>query len=119
MTTLMRNIAEIGANFAIDGTFVEGEEVQSGHINTTYLASYQDEDGEISRYILQRINENVFPKPLVVMKNIERVTNHINRKVFRKKRDFGGQTLNLYPGRNGKNCSVTCITEPSANSTAY
>ncbi|MEN8772918.1 MAG: aminoglycoside phosphotransferase family protein [Akkermansiaceae bacterium] len=104
MTNLVRNISEIGAQFAIDGTFVEGEEVESGHINTTYLASYQDAEGEISRYILQRINENVFPQPLVVMRNIERVTNHINRKVFRKKRDFGGQTLSLYPGRDGKNC---------------
>ena len=104
MTELVRNIAEIGAKFAIDGEFVEGQEVESGHINTTYLACYRDEDGEISRYILQRINDKVFPKPLVVMKNIERVTHHINRKVFQKKRDFGGQTLNLYPGRDGKNC---------------
>lgn len=98
------DIAGIGSQFAIDGIFVDGEEVQSGHINTTYLAAYRNEDGVIRRYIFQRINENVFPQPLVVMKNIERVTNHINRKVFRKKRDFGGQTLNLYPGRNGKNC---------------
>lgn len=98
------DIAGIGSQFAIDGIFVDGEEVQSGHINTTYLAAYRNEDGVIRRYIFQRINENVFPEPLVVMKNIERVTSHINRKVFRKKRDFGGQTLNLYPGRNGKNC---------------
>ncbi len=104
MTELARNIAEIGSHFAIDGTFVGGEEIESGHINTTYLASYQDDDGDVSRYILQRINEYVFPEPLVVMKNIERVTRHINRKVFRAKRDFGGQTLNLYPGRDGKNC---------------
>ena len=104
MTELARNISEIGAQFAIDGTFVGGEEIESGHINTTYLASYEDEDGEVLRYILQRINEHVFPEPLTVMKNIERVTRHINRKVFRAKRDFGGQTLNLYPGRNGKNC---------------
>lgn len=104
MTELVRDIAEIGAHFAIDGTFVGGEEIESGHINTTYLASYEDNDGEVRRYILQRINENVFPEPLVVMKNIERVTRHINRKVFRHKRDFGGQTLNLYPGRDGKNC---------------
>ena len=104
MTSLARNISEIGAQFAIDGEFVEGKEVESGHINTTYLATYRDDEGELARYILQRINEKVFPEPLVVMKNIERVTHHINRKVFQKKRDFGGQTLNLYPGRDGKNC---------------
>ena len=100
------DIAGIGSQFAINGIFVEGEEVQSGHINTTYLATYRSEDGENRRYIFQRINENVFRQPLVVMKNIERVTSHINRKVFRKKRDFGGQTLNLYPGKDGRNCIV-------------
>ncbi len=98
------HIEEIGSRFAIDGTFIGGEEIESGHINTTYLASYEDDEGERSRYILQRINEHVFPEPLVVMKNIARVTKHINRKVFRQKRDFGGQTLNLYPGRDGKDC---------------
>lgn len=104
MTELVRNIAEIGSQFAIDGKFVGGEEIESGHINTTYLAAYQNEHGEIARYILQRINEKVFPEPLVVMKNIERVTRHINRRVLLEKRDMGGQTLNLYPGRDGKNC---------------
>lgn len=104
MTELVRNISRIGAQFAIEGEFVGGEEVESGHINTTYLAAFRDDEGEIARYIFQRINEHVFHEPLVVMKNIERVTRHINRKVYRKKRDFGGQTLNLYPGRDGKNC---------------
>lgn len=104
MTELVRNISEIGARFAINGEFLFGEEIESGHINTTYLATYRDENGEVGRYILQRINENVFPEPLVVMKNIERVTRHINRKVFRKKKDFGGQALSLYPGRDGKIC---------------
>ena len=104
MKELAMKIYEISAKFAIDGEFLDGVEVESGHINTTYLASYQDEEGQVSRYILQRINEQVFPEPLVVMRNVERVTKHINRKVFQKKRDFGGQTLNLYPGRDGKNC---------------
>lgn len=104
MNKVARDISEIGAKFAIDGDFVKGKEIESGHINTTYLATYRDEDGEEMRYILQRINEKVFPEPLVVMKNIERVTRHINRKVFQNKRYFGGQTLNLYPGRDGKNC---------------
>lgn len=104
MTELLRDISQIGDRFAIEGVFVDGVEVESGHINTTYLATYRDEEGELARYILQRINEKVFHDPLRVMKNIERVTDHINRKVYRKKRDFGGQTLNLYPGRDGKNC---------------
>jgi len=103
MNELEEHIAEIGALFAIDGTFVGGEEIESGHINTTYLAAYTDQDGDQSRYILQRINEHVFPEPLTVIKNVARVTKHINQKVLRQKRDFGGQTLSLYPGRDGRN----------------
>lgn len=104
MSDLEEHIAEIGAKFAIGGKFVGGEEIESGHINTTYLAAFEDQDGDVSRYILQRINEHVFTEPLTVMKNVARVTKHINQKVLRQKRDFGGQTLSLYPGRDGKDC---------------
>ncbi|MGC6427919.1 MAG: phosphotransferase enzyme family protein [Akkermansiaceae bacterium] len=95
-------ISEIGGLFAIDGTFVESEEVESGHINNTFLATYETDDGERNRYILQRINEHVFKDPHAVLQNVARVTKHINRRVFAHKQDFGGQTLNLYPSRDGK-----------------
>lgn len=104
MSDLARKIAEVGSFFKIDGDFVSGEELESGHINTTYLASYRTECGEVSRYILQRINEHVFKEPLMVMKNIERVTQHIQQRVALGKEDFSGQTLHLYPGRDGENC---------------
>lgn len=96
---LVRGIAD---QFAIEGEYVVGEEVKSGHINSTYRATYELEDGERRRYILQRINENVFKDPLAVMRNVECVTSHINWKVLRKKRDLGGQTLSLYPHKTGR-----------------
>ncbi|MBJ06650.1 MAG: mucin desulfatase [Verrucomicrobiaceae bacterium] len=96
---LVRGIAD---QFAIEGEYVLGEEVESGHINSTYLATYQLGDGECRRYILQRINEKVFKDPLAVMRNVECVTSHINWKVLRRKRDLGGQTLNLYPHKTGR-----------------
>lgn len=94
-------IRAIGSHFAIGGEFIFGEEIVSGHINSTYRATYQLPDGSRQRYILQRINAHVFKDPHAVMRNIERVTRHINRKVLRVKKDLGGQTLNLYPARNG------------------
>lgn len=96
---LVRSIAD---QFAIEGEYLRGEEVESGHINSTYLASYELEDGSQRRYILQRINEKVFKDPLAVMRNVECVTSHINWKVMRKKRDMGGQTLSLYPHKTGR-----------------
>lgn len=95
-------IAAIGDQFAIEGEFVFGEEIRSGHINSTYRATYELPDGSRNRYILQRINEKVFKDPLAVMRNVECVTRHINWKVLRVKKDLGGQTLSLYPGRGGR-----------------
>jgi len=94
-------VAEIGNRFAIGGVFVEGEEVHSGHINSTFRATYELPDGSRQRYIIQQINSRVFKDPHAVMRNIERVTRHINSKVLRVKKDLGGQTLNLYPARGG------------------
>lgn len=95
-------IAAIGDQFAIEGEFVLGEEIRSGHINSTYRATYETADGSRGRYILQRINQNVFKNPQAVMRNVECVTRHINWKVLRVKKDLGGQTLSLYPGRGGR-----------------
>lgn len=99
---LQNTIEEISHEFAIAGDYVEGHEINSGHINSTYIATYRKADGELSRYVLQRINEQVFKDPMAVMHNVECVTRHINWKVLRVKRDLGGQTLNLYPARGGK-----------------
>ena len=95
-------IASIADQFAIEGEFIGGEEIESGHINSTFRASFITADGETRDYILQRINEKVFKDPMAVMRNVECVTRHINWKVLRVKKDLGGQTLNLYPGRGGK-----------------
>lgn len=97
-----RFVSEIGNRFAIGGEFVEGEEIHSGHINSTFRATYELPDGTRHRYILQQINSSVFKDPHAVMRNVERVTRHINSKVLRVKKDLGGQTLNLYPARAGQ-----------------
>ncbi|MBK1832778.1 phosphotransferase enzyme family protein [Roseibacillus ishigakijimensis] len=97
----IERIEEIANLFAIEGHLIEAEEVETGLINSTWLATYQNPRGQCSRFILQRINETVFGDPLEVMRNVECVTRHINEKVLRVKKDFGGHTLSLYPGRKG------------------
>ncbi len=95
-------MAAIGGRFAIQGEFLSGERINSGHINSTFRVSYRNPDGSILRYIFQSINRHVFKDPLAVMRNVERVTRHINAKVMRVKKDAGGQTLNLFPARDGR-----------------
>ncbi len=47
----------------------------NGHINSTFLVTANS-----SKYILQRINTDVFPRPHEVMENISGVTSHIRKK---------------------------------------
>jgi len=95
-------IEEIGRQFAIRGELIDVREIKSGHINSTYRGSYLRPNGETNRYILQSINRNVFKDPLAVMRNVEVVTRHINARVLRLKKDLGGQTLSLFPAKDGR-----------------
>jgi hypothetical protein len=132
METAMRaRIAAIGSQFAIHGEFVDGEEIVSGHINSTFRATYRNGDGRRQRYILQSINRQVFKDPYAVMRNVEVVTRHINTRVLRLKQDLGGQTLSLFPARDGRfwvedadgavwrcyNCIEGCVTHDIVENT--
>ena len=94
-------VSAIGDQFAVQGEFLFGEEIDSGHINSTYRATYRQNNGSEQRYVFQAINRKVFKDPYAVMNNVEKVTRHINSRVLRLKKDLGGQTLNLFPARAG------------------
>lgn len=96
------DVAAIADMFAIEGDFVCAEEVKTGLINCTFCVTYENSEGVRNRYVLQKINANVFKDPKLVMQNVERVTRHINWRVLRKHKDVSGQTLNLFPARGGK-----------------
>ncbi len=99
---MREKVRGIGRQFAIQGDFLDVEEIKSGHINATYRVTYHQPNGQRARYILQSINRNVFKEPLAVMRNVEVVTRHINTRVLRLKKDLGGQTLSLFPARDGR-----------------
>ncbi len=70
------------------GAATSAEPFGSGHINDTYLVEVGDND---SRYVLQRINKNVFPDPVAIMENIARVTAHVQSKSV-EDQDLEGQS---------------------------
>lgn len=62
-------------NFKLDGKAVSIEPYGNGHINRTYLV--KSEKG--TPYILQRINDKIFPDVPALMRNIALVTAHLKR----------------------------------------
>ena len=93
------DVRDVARHFQIYGEFRGAESYGSGHINDTYCAIF-DQAGTMTRYILQRINHNIFKKPVSLMENIQRVTTHLAGKMSREP-DFSRRVLTLIPVRNG------------------
>lgn len=94
-------IEEAIAGIKFGGTPVSHERYGSGHINDTFLLVNQ-EGGKEYRYILQRINHEIFKDPVSLMRNIEGVTSFLRKKIVEQGGDPGRETLNLVEAKDGK-----------------
>ena len=79
-----------------DGAWT-AEPYGNGHINDTYRVT----TGE-KRFILQRVNSYVFPKPEDVIENIERVTAFLKAQIAREGGDPERETLTLVKTHRGE-----------------
>ena len=79
-----RKLLEVGEAFRIPGPFFSYEEIKMGNVNHTYKVNYIRDDGtgmaKIKSYLVQRVNTYAFRKPVELMRNIDRVTEHIREK---------------------------------------
>ena len=96
-------IKEAIDNIAFEGTYVDHVPYGSGHINDTFLVHFQEENGSIKRYILQRMNHETFKNPELLMENIAGVTRFLRKKIERKHGDVNRETLNIIPTKEGNN----------------
>jgi len=90
-------LREVVSQFPLHGSLCDAERYGSGHINDTFVATY-DQAGARVRYIVQRINHKIFKNVPALMENISRVTSHVAAKAV------GGdsrQTLTLVPRHGG------------------
>jgi len=100
------DLRAITAEFDIRGDFVSSCPYGSGHINNTYAVAF-DQGGRPARYILQRINRNVFPDVLGLMENIERACSHTKTSLaVQNSPDISRRTLTVVPARDGNSCFV-------------
>lgn len=75
-----QKLNEIIKQFKFNGTLETILENNQGNINKTYILTFK-EGKQLRKYLLQKINSNVFKEPYLVMKNIELITNHIIKKL--------------------------------------
>ncbi|HXF10563.1 MAG TPA: aminoglycoside phosphotransferase family protein, partial [Desulfuromonadaceae bacterium] len=97
---LKHDVRAVVRHFRIAGEFVAAEPYGSGHINDTYCVTIE-QGGTRVRYLLQRINHNIFKNPVALMENIERVTAHIGKKMAGT-RDFSRRVLTVLLARDGR-----------------
>lgn len=82
-------LARIADRFAIDGMTASVTPYGDGHINVTYLVVTDK-----ARYVLQRMNTDVFPDTAALMRNIELVTGFLHA--------HGQETLEIVPTKDGR-----------------
>lgn len=89
------------SQFKTEGEVVKCEKYGNGHINDTFLMECETSKG-IKRYILQRINHEIFKQPEALMENIERVTAFIAKEVTKNGGDATRETLNIVKTKDDK-----------------
>lgn len=97
----MENINHILEQFKFKGTLTDCEIFGSGHINTTYLASYECEDMN-SQYIVQKVNTNVFKDIDSLMENVFAVTSYLRNVIKENGGNPSRETLHFIKTADGK-----------------
>ncbi|MEM7131704.1 MAG: aminoglycoside phosphotransferase family protein [Chloroflexota bacterium] len=72
----------IARQFHNSGTIVQIQPYGSGNVNDTYLVEV--EGGQRDRFILQRINQQVFQRPRLIAANLRVFTEHVQARLDRE-----------------------------------
>lgn len=89
--------------FQFEGEFIYEEPFGCGHINDTYAVYYKMQFSSPHRYILQRINQDVFKFPDEIMQNISNITSHIRNKIIISGGDVKREVLTIIKTVDDKN----------------
>ena len=77
---LFEKLHEVCELFRIHDEFLGYDTIQMGNVNRTYKVNFRMPDGSEKSYLVQNVNTYAFRNPVVLMDNIDRVTEHIRAK---------------------------------------
>lgn len=96
------DLAFVQSSFGLPGVFQEYQMLNDGHINSTFVLRFAEENGMQNAYIVQKINTYVFKDPDLLMENILGVTTFLQRKIRARGGDPYRETLAFLPAKDGK-----------------
>ena len=89
-------------NFLLDGVVTDVEHINKGYINRTYMLKTITYENKVNKYILQRINKNVFPDVHALMENFCLTTTHLNEHLKLPGKHKNGVAQILRRTKDGK-----------------
>ncbi len=94
--------ALMAKQFDVAGRLVTVESTGSGNVNDTYIAIFRTTFSE-ERFILQRINKRVFPRPDYIMENMRVITSHVHQQLEQEadRSDRIWQLPRIIPAKDG------------------
>ena len=91
----MKDLVSIASNFSLEGTVTSVSPLGNGLINDTYKVTTA---GNSPDYVLQRINNAVFPDVEMLQRNIAAVTGHIRAGLIAAgEKDIDRKVLRFIP----------------------
>ena len=94
----LSEIRAIYNKFDLNSPFESYGVYGEGNINRTFWV--ENKAGEM--YVLQKINTNVFKKPVALMENMVGITEFLKKKIIVRGGDVTRETLNLVYAKDGK-----------------
>jgi len=93
-------LQQVVSQFEIQGVVLDVRPLGNGLINTTYKV---ETEGDAPNYVLQNVNNAIFPDVEMLMDNIVTVTNHIRAKYEAQGvSDLERRVLRFVPAKDGK-----------------
>lgn len=86
-------LAAVGRSFQLAAPLIDCQLLKVGHIHTTWILRCAAE----KRYILQKINQRVFPQPQLLIENVAKICTHLSKRPLTQ-----FQTISLVAQQTGQ-----------------
>ncbi len=98
----MNNLQKVVEQFALQGDVVDIKKINKGYINSTYRIETVSKSNHTHKYLLQRINTNVFENFDALMSNFRLITEHLAKNLEMPGQHKHGPVHKIYPTKDGK-----------------